>query len=35
MRPENVYEAVAEDRADLGLISYPAPRKGNSCYSVA
>lgn len=28
MRPENVYEAVAEDRADLGLISYPAPRKG-------
>jgi len=24
LRPEKVYQAVAEDRADLGLVSYPA-----------
>lgn len=24
LRPEKVYEAVAEDRVDLGLVSYPA-----------
>jgi DNA-binding transcriptional LysR family regulator len=28
MRPEKVYEAVADDRADLGLVSYPTAAKG-------
>lgn len=27
LRPERVYEAVQEDRADLGLVSYPAPAR--------
>ena len=27
LRPEKVYEAVVADRADLGLVSYPAARK--------
>ena len=27
LRPEKVYEAVIEDRADLGLVSYPEPSK--------
>jgi DNA-binding transcriptional LysR family regulator len=27
LRPEKVYEAVALDRADLGLMSYPEPTK--------
>lgn len=27
LRPERVYEAVASDQADLGLISYPEPTK--------
>ena len=27
LRPERVYEAVADDRADLGLVSYPEPSK--------
>ena len=27
MRPDKVYQAVSEDRADLGLISYPNPGK--------
>src|SRR5579863_4116918 len=27
LRPEKVYEAVAMDRADLGLMSYPEPTK--------
>jgi DNA-binding transcriptional LysR family regulator len=27
LRPEKVYEAVATDRADLGLMSYPEPTK--------
>lgn len=27
LRPEKVYEAVAEDRADLGLVSYPEATK--------
>ena len=28
MRPEKVYEAVRDDQADLGLVSYPTPVKG-------
>jgi len=28
LRPERVYEAVLEDRADLGLVSYPESRRG-------
>jgi LysR family transcriptional regulator, transcriptional activator of the cysJI operon len=27
LRPERVYEAVVSERADLGLVSYPEPRK--------
>lgn len=27
LRPEKVYEAVAEERADLGLVSYPEPQR--------
>ena len=27
MRPDKVYQAVREDRADLGLVSYPNPGK--------
>ncbi len=27
LRPEKVYEAVAGDRADLGLVSYPEPTR--------
>ena len=27
LRPEKVYEAVMNDRADLGLVSYPEPTK--------
>ncbi len=27
MRPDKVYQAVEEDRADLGLVSYPNPGK--------
>jgi DNA-binding transcriptional LysR family regulator len=27
LRPEKVYEAVATDRADLGLVSYPEPTR--------
>ncbi len=27
MRPDKVYQAVAEDQADLGLVSYPNPGK--------
>ena len=27
VRPEKVYEAVANDGADLGLVSYPSPNK--------
>lgn len=27
LRPEKVYEAVLEDRADIGLVSYPEPRR--------
>ncbi|MDQ6758480.1 MAG: LysR family transcriptional regulator [Acidobacteriota bacterium] len=27
LRPERVYEAVAADRADLGLVSYPEPTR--------
>jgi DNA-binding transcriptional LysR family regulator len=27
LRPEKVYEAVAADRADLGLVSYPEPSR--------
>jgi DNA-binding transcriptional LysR family regulator len=27
LRPEKVYEAVIEERADLGLVSYPEPSK--------
>ncbi len=27
LRPEKVYQAVAEDRADLGLVSYPSPTR--------
>ena len=27
MRPDKVYQAVGEDRADLGLVSYPNPGK--------
>jgi DNA-binding transcriptional LysR family regulator len=27
LRPEKVYEAVASDRADLGLVSYPEARR--------
>jgi DNA-binding transcriptional LysR family regulator len=27
LRPEKVYEAVAADRADLGLVSYPEPTR--------
>ena len=27
LRPEKVYEAVATERADLGLLSYPEPTK--------
>jgi DNA-binding transcriptional LysR family regulator len=27
LRPEKVYEAVLEDRADLGIVSYPRPSK--------
>ena len=27
LRPEKVYEAVAEERADIGLISYPEPTR--------
>ncbi|MFN7922849.1 MAG: LysR family transcriptional regulator [Bryobacteraceae bacterium] len=28
LRPERVYEAVLDDRADLGLVSYPESRRG-------
>ena len=31
LRPEKVYEAVASDRADLGLVSYPEPTKELAC----
>ena len=27
LRPEKVYEAVLEDRADIGLVSYPEPTR--------
>lgn len=27
LRPEKIYEAVTADRADLGLVSYPEPRR--------
>jgi LysR family transcriptional regulator, transcriptional activator of the cysJI operon len=27
LRPEKVYEAILEDRADLGLVSYPEPTR--------
>jgi DNA-binding transcriptional LysR family regulator len=27
LRPEKVYEAVADDRVDLGLVSYPEPTR--------
>jgi DNA-binding transcriptional LysR family regulator len=27
LRPEKVYEAVASDRADIGLVSYPGPAR--------
>lgn len=27
LRPEKVYEAIANDQADLGLVSYPVPNK--------
>ena len=27
MRPDKVYQAVFDDQADLGLISYPNPGK--------
>jgi DNA-binding transcriptional LysR family regulator len=27
LRPEKVYDAVAEDRADVGLVSYPEPTR--------
>ena len=27
LRPEKVYEAVIEDRVDIGLVSYPAPAR--------
>lgn len=27
LRPEKVYQAVADDRADLGLVSYPEPTR--------
>lgn len=27
LRPEKVYQAVAEDRAELGLVSYPSPTR--------
>jgi DNA-binding transcriptional LysR family regulator len=27
LRPEKVYEAVADDRSDLGLVSYPEPTR--------
>jgi DNA-binding transcriptional LysR family regulator len=27
LRPEKVYEFITEDRADLGLVSYPEPAK--------
>lgn len=27
LRPEKVYEAIANDQADLGLVSYPIPNK--------
>ena len=27
LRPEKVYESVTEDRADLGIVSYPEPTK--------
>jgi DNA-binding transcriptional LysR family regulator len=27
LRPEKVYEAVADDRADIGLVSYPEPTR--------
>jgi DNA-binding transcriptional LysR family regulator len=27
LRPEKIYEAVAEDRADIGLVSYPEARR--------
>jgi DNA-binding transcriptional LysR family regulator len=27
LRPEKVYEAVAEERSDLGLVSYPEPAR--------
>jgi DNA-binding transcriptional LysR family regulator len=27
LRPEKVYESINEDRADLGLVSYPEPTK--------
>jgi DNA-binding transcriptional LysR family regulator len=27
LRPEKIYEAVAADRVDIGLVSYPEPRR--------
>ena len=27
MRPEKIYEAVRDDAADLGLVSYPEPSR--------
>ena len=35
LRPEKVYEAVATDRADLGLMSYPEPTQRSHGASVA
>jgi DNA-binding transcriptional LysR family regulator len=31
LRPEKVYDAVASDRADLGLVSYPESTKELAC----
>lgn len=28
MRPDKIYQALQEDRADIGLVSYPTPIKG-------
>lgn len=28
MRPDKIYEALEQDRADLGLVSYPNPTRG-------
>ena len=28
MRPDKIYQALQEDRADIGLVSYPTPMKG-------